>query len=94
MKEFKYLTKKESDDFCYATTYLETGNYLIRKRSNNESHVIKELVDAINEKDPDERQKEIVEWNKVCSNYYYAKKKGYINDDGKFFAIKWKDDEK
>ena len=39
----------------------------------------------------DERQKEIVEWHKVCSDYYYAKKKGYIDDDGKFFEIKWKE---
>ena len=38
------------------------------------------------------KQKEIVEWHKVCSDYYYAKKKGYIDDYGKFFEIKWKDD--
>ena len=94
MKEFKCLTKKDSENFCYATTDLETGNYLIGRRSNNELLVIQELIDAINEKDPDERQKEIVEWHKVCSDYYYAKKKGYINDDGKFFEIKWKQDEK
>ena len=92
MKEFNYLTKKESEDLCYATTDLETGNYLVERRSNDKLLVIQELIDAINAKNPDERQKEIVEWNKVCSDYYYAKKKGYIDDDGKFFEIKWKDD--
>ena len=91
MKEFKYLTKKESEGLCYATTDLETGNYLIERRSNDKLLVIQELVDAINAKNPDERQKEIVEWHKVCSDYYYAKKKGYIDDDGKLFEIKWKD---
>ena len=94
MKEFKYLTKKDSENFCYATTALETGSYLLRRCSNDELHVIQELVEAINAKDPDERQKEIIEWNEVCSDYYYAKKKGYIDDDGKFFEIKWKQNEK
>lgn len=92
MKEFKYLTKKESKDLCYATTDIENGNYLIKRCSNNKLLVIHALVDAINANDPDERQKEIIEWHKVCSDYYYAKKKEYIDDDGKFFEIKWKQD--
>ena len=94
MKEFKYLTKKESEDFCCATNDLESGNYLIRRRSTDKLLILQELVDAINAKDPDERQKEIVEWYKVCSDYDYAKEKGYIDDDGKFFEIKWKQNEK
>ena len=72
MKEFNYLTKKESEDLCYATTDLETGNYLVERRSNDKLLVIQELVDAINAKfaDIDDLFADNATFHKLVDNSY------------------------
>lgn len=89
MKEFKHITKSESIEFCGASCDLESGNYLIRKRTQKRLNAIQKILEAERAENPTDRQKEILEWHKVCSDYFYAKKNGYIDDDGKFFDIKW-----
>ena len=91
MKKFKTLTKKDSDNLCSASTDILTGGYLLSDRSYETRKAINEIFVAINANDPDQRQKDVVEWFKVCTDYYYAKENGYIDDEGNIVEIKWKD---
>lgn len=91
MKEFKYLTKSESLEFCGAVCDIETGNYLINKRPKERLHVIQELIEALNADNPNERQSEIIEWQKVCTDYFYAKENGYLDHNDRVADIQWKD---
>ena len=77
MKEFKHITKSESIELCDASCDLESGNYLIRERTQERLNTIKEIL----------------EWHKVCSDYFYAKKNGYLDVEGNVVDIKWKDNE-
>ena len=46
MKEFKHITKSESIEFCGASCDLESGNYLIRKRTQERLNTIQEILEA------------------------------------------------
>ena len=93
MKEFKHITKSESIELCDASCDLESGNYLIRERTQERLNTIKEILEAERTENPTDRQKEILEWYKVCSDYFYAKKNGYLDVEGNVVDIKWKDNE-
>lgn len=91
MKDFKTITKKESYQLCAACLAIETGSYLLRN-SNDERVLIHEIIEAENTKNPTERQKEILEWKTVCTDYLYAKEHGYIGESDSLVKIKWKDE--
>jgi len=93
MKVFEHITKSESIELCSASCDLETGNYLIRKRSQEKLNMIQEILEAKRAKHPNDRQKEILEWHKVCTDYSYAKKNGYLDVKGCVIHIKWKEHE-
>lgn len=93
MKEFKHITKSESIELCGASCDLESGNYLIRKRTQERLNTIQEILEAERAENPTDRQKEILEWYKVCSDYFYAKKNGYLDVEDNVINIKWKADE-
>lgn len=93
MKEFKHITKSESIEFCGASCDLESGNYLIRKRTQERLNAIQKILEAERAENPTDRQKEILEWHKVCSDYFYAKKNGYLDVEDHVINIKWKADE-
>ena len=84
MIAFKYLTEQDRQRYCKASCDLETGHYLMTHRSNDELQAIQDIIDAENATDPTERQIEILEWKKVCSDHDYAKDNGYIDEDGHF----------
>ena len=92
MKDFKTITKNESYQLCAAFLTLETGSYLLRN-SNDERVLIREIIEAENTKNPTERQLEILEWKKVCTDYFYAKENGYVGESFSIANIKWKEDE-
>ena len=91
MKEFKHITKSESIELCGASCDLESGNYLIRKRTQERLNAIHEILEAESAENPTDRQQEIMEWQKVCTDYFYAKKNGYLDVDDHIIDIKWKD---
>ena len=93
MKEFKHITKSESIELCGAFCDLESGNYLIRKRTQERLNTIQEILEAERTENPNDKQKEILEWQKVCTDYFYAKKNGYLDVEGHVIDIKWKEDE-
>jgi hypothetical protein len=95
MREFKYLTKKDSENICQASCDLESGNYLIRERTEEQLRSINELLNAIHlvsKGNVDDRLKEIVEWHKACSDFYYARDNGYLDENDHFIEIKWKEE--
>ena len=92
MKDFKTITKNESYQLCSACLAIETGSYLLRN-SNDERVLIHEIIEAENAKNPTERQNEILEWKNVCTDYFYAKENGYVDESWNITNIKWKDDE-
>jgi len=81
MIDFKHLTKEDKEKYCKAAGDLESGNYLIRYRSKEELQAIQDVIDASNANNPTERQSEIAEWARVCSDYYYAKENGYLDEN-------------
>ena len=94
MKEFKHITKSESIELCGASCDLESGNYLIRERNQERLNTIQEILEAERAENPTDKQKEILEWQKVCTDYFYAKKNGYLDVEDHIIDINWKDDEK
>ena len=94
MKKFKHITKSESIELCGASCDLESGNYLIRERTQERLNAIHEILEAERDENPTDRQKEILEWQKVCTDYFHAKKNGYIDVEDHIIDIKWKDYEK
>ena len=91
MKEFKHITKSESIELCGASCDLESGNYLIRKRTQERLNTIQEILEAERAENQTDRQKEILEWQKVCTDYFYAKKNGYLDVDDHIIDIKGKE---
>lgn len=77
MKDFKTITKNESYQLCAAFLTLETGSYLLRD-SKDERILIHEIIEAESVENQTERQKEILELKKVCTDYFYAKENGYV----------------
>lgn len=92
MKDFNTITKNESYQLCASFLTLETGSYLLRD-SKDERVLIHEIIEAENAKNPTERQKEILEWKTICTDYSYAKEHGYIGESDSLVKIRWKDDE-
>ena len=76
------MTEKEITLICRAACDLETGNHLLRKRTEEENNMRTELCIVLNlvengkEAELTPRQKEIYEEYRVCSDYDYAKSKG------------------
>ena len=81
MIDFKHLTKEDKEMYCKASGDLESGNYLIRYRSKEDLQAIQDVIDARNTAFPTDRQAEILEWTKVCSDYFYAKENGYLDEN-------------
>ena len=92
MKDFNTITKNESYQLCAAFLTLETGSYLLRY-SKEERFLINEINESEKAKNPTERQKEILEWKNVCTDYLYAKENGYVDESCSIANIKWKEDE-
>lgn len=92
MKDFNTITKNESYQLCVAFLTLETGSYLLRD-SKDERILIHEIIEAESVENQTERQNEILEWKKVCTDYFYAKENGYVGESCSIANIKWKEDE-
>ena len=84
MIDFKHLDKDDRSRYCQAACDLESGNYLINYRDRSELLAIQDVIDARNTKNPTEKQLEILEWTKACSDYDYANEHGYLDENGKF----------
>lgn len=72
------LTEKERALICQAASDLESGNYLLRKRTDEQLAMIQEVSKALNtpEQERDSRQVLICEEYRLCTDYEYAKSKG------------------
>ena len=84
MFKFECLDNDDRSIYCQASCDLESGNYLICYRTNDELQAIQDVIDARNAENPTQRQSEIIEWTKACSDYDYAKNNGYLDENGKF----------
>lgn len=82
MMKFKHLNEFDREKYCQASCDLESGNYLHYYRNVDELNSIQEVVEAENAIDPTDRQLEILEWVKVCSDYDYARENGYLDENG------------
>lgn len=71
------LTKKELELISHAAMDLATGNYLIRPRSYSELAMVNEVSATLNtpEEKRTDRQKEIYEEYRLCTDYDYWKSK-------------------
>lgn len=71
------MTSEEKRLVARAGTDLETGNYLLCKRTEEELNMLSELCEAKDtpENNRTERQKEIIEEYKLCTDYNYWSKK-------------------
>ena len=71
------LTNDEKRLICQAACDLESGNYLIRKRTDEQLKMIEEVLKAINapEEKRTERQKLIAEEYRLCTDFDYAQSK-------------------
>ncbi len=72
------LTETEKQLICQAASDLESGNYLLRKRTDEQLTMIQEVSKALNtpEQERDSRQVLICEEYRLCTDYEYAKSKG------------------
>ena len=71
------MTQEEKTLFCQAACDIESGNYLIRQRTEKQLRAISETLEALatpSEKRT-ERQKAVVEEYRLNTNYEYAKSK-------------------
>ena len=67
------LTKREKELISQIACDLESGNHLIRPRNKEYRDFFREFLEVSNTKEPTERQKEILEYYKQCSDYFYWK---------------------
>ena len=69
------LTEREKNLICRAATDIESGNYLICPRSYSELAMVDEVLATINvpEDGRSDRQKEIYEEYRLCTDYDYWK---------------------
>lgn len=93
MKTFHHLTKTDAILISLAANDIETGNHYLYKRTDEERSMLNEVLTALSSTDPSDRQKEIIEYYNVCTDYGYAKEHGYIFDIVSMVKIKWKSDE-
>ena len=76
------LTKREKELIENIACDLETGNDLIRPRSDEYWAFSKEFYEASNAKEPTEKQKDIIEYYNQCTDYFYWKN---LPDEEKMF---------
>jgi hypothetical protein len=73
------LTQEEKELICGAACDLETGNHLIRYRSDKERAMIKELSEVLikqfHQHTLTPREEEILEVYHLCTDYEYAQSK-------------------
>ena len=67
------LTEEEKDLICQVVCDLLTGNHLLRPRSAEYWEFAKVLSEAKEAKEPTEKQRQMVEYCRQCSNYSYWK---------------------
>jgi hypothetical protein len=71
------MTQREKELVCRAATDIETGNHLLLPRSYSELAMVDEVLATINtpEENRSDRQKEIYEEYRLCTDYDYWKEK-------------------
>ena len=71
------MTQREKGLVCRAATDIETGNHLLLPRSYSELAMVDEVLATINtpEEKRSDRQKEIYEEYRLCTDYDYWKEK-------------------
>ena len=71
------MTQEESRLICRAAMDIESGNYLLRSRTHSEIAMLNEVMDTIDtpEDERTDRQKEIFEEYRLCTDYDYWKEK-------------------
>lgn len=65
------LTEKEKELISQIVCDLETGNHLLRPRSEEYWAFSKEFAEAHMTQTPNEKQKEILEYYRQCTDYHY-----------------------
>ena len=73
-KEDLLLTKEETELINQATVDNETGNHLLRPRSDEYWAMRKVIYEAFKAQNPTPKQEQILEYMKQCSDYFYWKK--------------------
>ena len=81
MKECN-LTQREKQLICRISSDLQTGNHLLFERGQEYWDFGKEFSEAYAAEVPTDRQKQIVEYYRQCSDYSYWNS---LPDDEKFF---------
>lgn len=76
------LTEREMGFISEIACDMQTGNHLIRPRSDEYWEISKEFYEASNAKEPTEKQKEILEYYKQSSDYFYWDS---LPEDERFF---------
>lgn len=76
------LTEQEKEHLSRIGMDLQTGNNLLFRRSKEYWDFHKIFLDAMRAKDPTDKQKEIREYYKQCTNYDYWNS---LPDDEKLF---------
>ena len=76
------LTEEEKTYLSAIACDLETGNHLIHPRSDEYKVHYQAFCDAVNSKEPTDKQKEMKEYVKQCSSYCYWSN---LPDDEKLF---------
>ena len=71
------MNKREKELICHAAMDIATGNYLLYPRSYSELAMVDEVAATLDtpEEKRTERQKEIYEEYRLCTDYDYWKKK-------------------
>lgn len=67
------ISEKEMDLLEKINLDLATGAHLVNPRSDEYWKLQQEIYEAINAKEPTERQAQMLEYIKQCSDYFYWK---------------------
>ena len=65
------LTDREKELISEIACDMETGNHLIRPRSDEYWAFSREFYEAANAKEPTEKQKEMIEYYNQSTDYFY-----------------------
>lgn len=65
------LTKREKELISQIACDLQTGNHLLYPRSEEYLAFSREFADAHDASEPTEKQKEILEYYRQCTDYHY-----------------------
>lgn len=76
------LTEQEKEHLSRIGMDLQTGNHLLYPRSEEYRAFSKEFAEAYITQNPNEKQKEILEYYHQCTDYFYWKN---LPDDEKLF---------